>query len=75
MWGLRSSFGSSPKLQRWCCAGPCAALSVESCFFLAFVIFVDIRTFVESELLSQFSMLTVLLAASWVYSNRREQYG
>ena len=50
-------------------------LSVESCFFLAFVIFVDIRTFVESELLSQFSMLTVLLAASWVYSNRREQYG
>ncbi|MBV9754863.1 MAG: O-antigen ligase family protein [Hyphomicrobiales bacterium] len=43
-------------------------LSVESCFFLAFVIFVDIRTFVESELLSQFSMLTVLLVAAWFYA-------
>jgi exopolysaccharide production protein ExoQ len=50
-------------------------LSVESCFFLAFVIFVDIRTFVESELLSQFSMLTVLLVAAWFYARKaRENY-
>ena len=50
------------------------SLSVESCFFLAFIIFVDIRTFVESELLSQFSMLTVLLVAAFFYARRaREQ--
>ncbi|MBW0003949.1 MAG: O-antigen ligase family protein [Hyphomicrobiales bacterium] len=48
-------------------------LSVESCFFLAFVIFVDVRTFVESELLSQFSMLTVLLVAAWFYARGPHQ--
>jgi exopolysaccharide production protein ExoQ len=45
-----------------------------TCFFLAFVVFVDIRSFVESELLGQFSLLTVLLVAVRLYA-RKERNG
>jgi exopolysaccharide production protein ExoQ len=56
--------GTSASVLRWALRSP----TPTSCFFLAFVIFADVRTFVESELLSQFSLLTLLLAVARVYA-------
>jgi exopolysaccharide production protein ExoQ len=62
--------GTSLRVLRWVVRSPTPA----SCFFLAFVVFIDIRSFVESELLSQFSMMTLVLIAAWVYAGlSREQ--
>ncbi len=51
---------------RWVTRAP----TMTNCFFLSFIVFVDIRTFVESELLGQFSLTTVLFIASWSYARR-----
>jgi exopolysaccharide production protein ExoQ len=61
--------GTTISVLRWALR----ASSTESCFFLAFLIFVDIRTFVESELLGEFSLLTVLLTAASLYGRRPRQ--
>ena len=51
---------------RWITRAP----TMIGCFFLSFIVFVDIRTFVESELLGQFSLTTVLFIASWSYARQ-----
>jgi exopolysaccharide production protein ExoQ len=61
--------GTTISVLRWALR----ASSTESCYFLGFIIFIDIRTFVESELLGQFSLLTVLLAAAWLYGRRSQK--
>jgi exopolysaccharide production protein ExoQ len=63
--------GTSVRVLRWVVRSPTPA----SCFFLAFVVFIDIRSFVESELLSQFSMMTLLLVAARVYARRSREQG
>jgi exopolysaccharide production protein ExoQ len=44
--------------------------SVASCFFFSFVVFADIRTFLESELLGQFSIPAFLFVLSWSYARQ-----
>lgn len=40
----------------------------ESCFFLAYVLFIDMRSVLEVELFSQFSYTWVAFVAAWVYA-------
>jgi exopolysaccharide production protein ExoQ len=51
---------------RWITRAP----TKTSCFFISFIVFVDIRTFVESELLGQFTLTTVLFVATWSYARQ-----
>jgi exopolysaccharide production protein ExoQ len=65
---------TSASVIRWALRSPEPA----SCFFLAIVIFANARTFVESELFGQFSLLAFLYVAGFAYarqsrvSSRRE---
>jgi exopolysaccharide production protein ExoQ len=54
---------------RWVIRSP----SAESCFFLAYVLFIDMRTVLEVDLFSQFSLTWVLFITAWAYAreNRR----
>jgi exopolysaccharide production protein ExoQ len=55
---------TSLSVMRWTLRSPEPA----SCFFLAVVIFADARTFVESELFGQFSLLAFLYVACFAYA-------
>jgi exopolysaccharide production protein ExoQ len=67
-WALMIWLVLSANLQvlRWVTRTP----TMVNCFFLSFIVFVDIRTFVESELMGQFSLSTVLFIATWSYARR-----
>jgi exopolysaccharide production protein ExoQ len=51
-------------VSRWVIRSPQA----ESCFFFAYVLFIDIRTIVEVDLFGQFSFSWILFIAAWVYA-------
>jgi exopolysaccharide production protein ExoQ len=63
---LLTACATSLSVMRWVLRSPEPA----SCFFLAIVIFADARTFVESELFGQFSLLAFLYVASFAYARR-----
>jgi exopolysaccharide production protein ExoQ len=67
-WALMVWLVASANVQvlRWVTRAP----TMSSCFFLSFIVFIDIRTFVESELLGQFSLTTVLFVATWSYARQ-----
>jgi len=54
---------------RWAIRSP----GVESCFFLTYVTFIDMRTFVEVDLFGQYSFDWVLFVAAWAYARRSLQ--
>jgi exopolysaccharide production protein ExoQ len=51
---------------RWVIREPTLA----SCFFFSFLIFADIRSFLETELLGQFSLTSTLFIVSWSYARQ-----
>ena len=57
---------TSAAVMRWALRSPGPA----SCFFLAIVIFAGARSFVESELFGQFSLLAFLYVASFAYARQ-----
>ncbi len=60
--------GTTLAVLRWVLRSP----TPSSCFFLSYVIYADIRTLVESELLGQFSIPTMLLIITRVYARRSQ---
>jgi exopolysaccharide production protein ExoQ len=56
---------------RWATRAP----SVESCFFLTYVIFICMRTFVEVDLFGQYSFNWVLFIAAWAYARQAGRRG
>jgi exopolysaccharide production protein ExoQ len=60
--------GTTLAVLRWVLRSP----TPSSCFFLSYVIYADIPTLVESELLGQFSIPTMLLIITRVYARRSQ---
>lgn len=56
---------------RWFVRSP----NAESCFFLAYVLFIDMRTVLEVELFSQFSYTWVVFIAAWAYARDSRGFG
>jgi exopolysaccharide production protein ExoQ len=63
---ILTACATSLSVMRWVLRSPEPA----SCFFLAVVIFADARSFVESELFGQFSLLAFLYVASFAYGRQ-----
>ena len=54
------------RMLRWVTRAP----TMTNCFFLSFIVFVDMRSFLESELMGQLSLTTVLFVATWLYAGQ-----
>ncbi|SDR54560.1 exopolysaccharide production protein ExoQ [Rhizobiales bacterium GAS113] len=63
---LYTVISTSLEVWRWVIRTP----NVASCFFLTYVIFIDMRTFVEVDLFGQYSFNWVLYLVSWAYARR-----
>ena len=59
-------FLTNMQVIRWVIRDP----TTPSCFFFSFVIFADIRSFLETELLGAFSLTATLFIVSWSYGRQ-----
>ena len=67
-WALMIGLVLSVNLRmlRWVTRAP----TMTNCFFLSFIVFVDMRSFLELELMGQLSLTTVLFVATWLYAGQ-----